>query len=960
MIKALKRVSFLLALCVLTATNSFAKIDPNVDYLVSHSQHFSIYHTKQQSQIAQKVANYAEAIYPQLQKKLNWTPTATTHIVLDDGNDFSNGFASVLRQNHVTLFLTPPLTINTLENTNNFLYSLIKHELTHTFHLEKNKGLPALLGKVIGRNLFAYPNHFTPSWIVEGLATHYETDHKQHIGRGASAAYDNLFRGEYLNGFKAFDQINLNIRTLPAGTTRYLYGVFFIEYLARTYGDKKITQWVENYSDNIIPFQIHSNAKDVFGKDLFALYDDFIKERTAFYKKQIKHLKQQPLSKTKRLSTQPIKPDFVVNNETIFAITQDYASANTLIQLDKQFNVKELMVLRGNAVLNQATQSHIIITKIEKCNEYTNYYDIYRYHIKNKSLTQITHCGRYPYAVELNNRQFIAVQLNNGVTRLQLLDNGGKLISEIKHTNNNARFGKIALNPNGQTIAVNIYQANTGWQIEQYHLARQQWSGALKNKHSNFYPAFSKAGDILYSANKNGVYNIYKSKKAQSHLLLGGLNPVAFNDGLLYSAFSKGKYFLTALPKTGKTVAYMDVGTHNCLEHYACDPLPIALPMYLSAKQATSNSLDGNTSTFKPFKNVPTTRLFKAKPYSAIESLTPYSWFPSIQSGAGLSQFGLTVNGADVLERHQYNATVKFDTKYKKLSGNLQYQLHQNWSFLLLRQLGEIAFNNNIYLRKQDVIGINYTLPKTQVESAHFWVLGGSYAQNNYQKTAASAPSLLSNNSKNIGLGYIISNAQNYLLAYNTSEGQTLRATVEYAKESFLTNPSIRLGLDWRYNIALNNQQVLSTRLVVASSENNNIYSLGGNASSSNFSVLNGGISEPLFNKTNFPLRGYANTGFGSALAVASLEWRIPLNRPETGLSILPVASLQNSYNLFVDVGTLYKSNATNNVKTGIGVELINKVALVYHVELSLRTGLAFGLNTGGDSQFYFALQQQF
>ena len=273
------------------AVSAFARINPSINYYTIKSDHFAIYHTVEQKQLAKEVAAIAEAIYPKLQKKLNWTPTETIHIVLDDGKDYSNGFARILGHNQINLFLTPPLTINTLENTNHYLYLLIEHELVHVFHLKKPKGNPAEGQKTPRRNV-GYHNFLNPLWIIEGLATHYETHKEENVGRGISATYQALFRAEYLNGFKPFDQINQNIRTLPAGTTRYLYGVFFIDYLAQTYSEDKITEWVENYSSYSIPFQINNNAQAVFGKDLFQLYDDFIVERSQFYKNQIAQIKK--------------------------------------------------------------------------------------------------------------------------------------------------------------------------------------------------------------------------------------------------------------------------------------------------------------------------------------------------------------------------------------------------------------------------------------------------------------------------------------------------------------------------------------------------------------------------------------------------------------------------------------------------------------------------------------------
>ena len=133
---------------------------------------------------------------------------------------------------------------------------------------------------------------------------------------------------------------------------------------------------------------------------------------------------------------------------------------------------------------------------------------------------------------------------------------------------------------------------------------------------------------------------------------------------------------------------------------------------------------------------------------------------------------------------------------------------------------------------------------------------------------------------------------------------------------------------------------MLASRLVIASSDNSQSYSLGGSASSAN-----GIVAEPIFDKTSYPLRGYKNTGFASNVFIGSLEWRIPINRPERSLWQLPIASMQNSYNLFIDVGSLSDTKQSFPLKTGIGAEIINDISLFYLLPVALRLGIAYGLN---------------
>ena len=280
--------------------------------------------------------------------------------------------------------------------------------------------------------------------------------------------------------------------------------------------------------------------------------------------------------------------------------------------------------------LNQATADHLIITQLDVCDQYSDHFGIYRYQLKTNKLEAITQCGRHPYAIELADKQFIAVQLNNGNTTLVKLNAKGEFKQTITHKDSNTRFGQLALSPNKKRLAVSTWHKQTGWGIEQYDLQTQQWLEPVNNPSAAFFPSYQSDNVLLSSANNTGTYNIYRNQKIISNVVVGASNPVAFNKQIFFTSYKNGLFFLTELQNTSQIIA----------------PLTIL-----------------NTE-FIPKKAIPTTTTSEAESYSPIKTLAPFLWGPFIKFGTDLTEFGAFTMGSDVLDRHQYIAAIMLESSY--------------------------------------------------------------------------------------------------------------------------------------------------------------------------------------------------------------------------------------------------------------------------------------------------------
>jgi len=218
----MKRWIYLFVVGFLLFNKNVYAVDPDLNWKTIESEHLYVHYAEANKAIAERALVIAEKAHLRLTKELNWYPLEKTHLVLSDETDQPNGFASPIFFNHTVIFLAPPTSVNTLEDFDDWLTTLIVHEYTHVIHLDKSAGSPETLRNYFGRLLFLFPNLFQPTWIIEGLATHKETDETRGVGRGQSAMFASMMREEVAKGLQPISHVNL-----PATLWRLLYEIYF-------------------------------------------------------------------------------------------------------------------------------------------------------------------------------------------------------------------------------------------------------------------------------------------------------------------------------------------------------------------------------------------------------------------------------------------------------------------------------------------------------------------------------------------------------------------------------------------------------------------------------------------------------------------------------------------------------------------------------------------------------------
>src|SRR5438128_4628085 len=244
------------ALCALSllAGRAEAQVDPSGRWRTLHTEHFRIHFRPAYRAVAEQEAREAERAYRLLAGELR-APRGVIDFVLGDDVDVANGATTVFPSNRVYLWLPPPVGDPGLERFDSWLRLVTVHELTHVFHLDRVRGAWGVLQRVFGRAPGLFPNAFQPSWVIEGLATYYESKFTNG-GRVRGSFHTQLLAADHAGGASRSPTNALLFTRWPDGLAPYAYGSRFFHYLAGAAGDSVVPRFVEATAGQPIPFRV--------------------------------------------------------------------------------------------------------------------------------------------------------------------------------------------------------------------------------------------------------------------------------------------------------------------------------------------------------------------------------------------------------------------------------------------------------------------------------------------------------------------------------------------------------------------------------------------------------------------------------------------------------------------------------------------------------------------------------
>ena len=272
--------------CLLAADPAAAQVPPDEAWRTVETEHFRVTFPEHLEALGRRAGDLAEQAHRELTTQFREGPSGRIDVVLTDHVDVSNGFARFWPSNRIVLFARPPADHLALAYFDDWLELLITHELAHVFHLDYGGTPGRIFRALFGRALtpLNFPGTVVPGWVVEGLATWYESA-LTGAGRVHGTFHEMVLRTAMLEGrFESIGQAGGNSPQWPGGIRRYAYGSLFFDYLLDKHGRDGMAAFVEAVARPLaqIPLpRLNAAGRRAFGVSLSSEWSAWTDEMRA-------------------------------------------------------------------------------------------------------------------------------------------------------------------------------------------------------------------------------------------------------------------------------------------------------------------------------------------------------------------------------------------------------------------------------------------------------------------------------------------------------------------------------------------------------------------------------------------------------------------------------------------------------------------------------------------------------
>lgn len=623
---------------------------PSLRWKTITTTHFFIHFHQGEEDLARRAAGYAEKAHERVVPMMGWKPHGRTNIVLTDHLDLANGSATTFPINLSVIYVTTPGAdpTSSIDYYDNWLNLVITHEYTHILHLDQARGFSAFMRKVLGRNpLVAFPNEFSPLWMIEGLATLSESENTS-TGRLKGTYVDMILRTAAIEHRWASESQASGLGPdWPTGGARYFYGSKFLSWLALTHGMDKLTGYVNEYSSNILPFRLNSTAKDVYGTSMKSLWRQWSNEQQAAYAADFERLTADGLTKPQRLTSLGYQTSYptISPDGTRVAYMHGGPYERPTLRIRDLASGRDIATQSTNDVSPvswSADGRSIAFADLEFAGSFALRSDLYVWDL-DRGTRRVTQAARVKDpSFTPDGRTLVAVAMNAGRNRLVAVDATNGAVRDLVIPDDDRQFGQPVVSHDGRVIAVAEWNGGRV-DIVLYDLDGRRLRNLTETlDHAiNATPAFSPDDStIWFSSDFTGISNLYAvptrggAIRRLTNVYGGALSPASINGSrFIYADYSS----------RGFDLASVDVDRE-----------------YPIAARKIPTSMTGPGIAAAGGGGVPP-EIAAATDYSPWRSLRPRWWYPIFTTqrinDRTLTELGAGTNGADVLGRHSYDAS---------------------------------------------------------------------------------------------------------------------------------------------------------------------------------------------------------------------------------------------------------------------------------------------------------------
>ena len=899
--------------------------DPSGTWRTLHTQHFRVHFRPDYRARAVVAAREAERAYVLLSGELH-PPRGIIDLTLSDDVDAANGFTTVFPSNRFTIFLVPPVTDPGLQNYDSWERLVIVHELTHVFHLDRSRGLWKTLQAVFGRAPGLFPNQYQPSWVIEGLATYYES----RFTTGGRA--DGTFHREIVAADAAASRARspwdaLYFSRWPDGLAPYAYGSRFWDYVSRTAGDSVVPHFIEATSGQLIPFRVGRQLRhagvpnaltDVWTRSVVAAAP----ERSGTRSQLIDG----------RLRFEPV-PRIAANGRSLAYVHDDWRGARRLRVIDPATGA----VLRSHRVNGQVSYDWLgdtlVVAQLDYTARWTVRSDLWRWS-PDGAWTRMTTAARL-------------MEPRTGGGQLSTLKlTAGRETPSAGAQANDATWGPAAPSPDGRWI---VAPRN-----ERGHWALVRWRAGAPESVEVLVQAASgsviadpvwSSDDVLFVMDAGGFPQLHRWRAGAgitqvTEEPLGARAPAPLPDG---------------------RVAFATLGNDGwelrAVAPLALPPRPVMLPAALD------------------FDSAPPVAM-RETGYASWGSLRPHFWIPlGLNAGQAGRFLGAATAGADAVGRYTYVVEALVSGSPARAQGyffllsqalgdpTLDFYVSNDWSLTGIDSTGHVVSSEH----REGSIGATML--------AHRWRsfvslrVAAEYEGRRYVSIPDTNLAAICNGcinrdrvggSATLALGSVVAAPLSVSLQDGASAALLYRRKEEQGTDRWLNEVRARGNLYARLGPKLGfAYPVFALRGAFGAMDGPipDHLSVGGVSSGG----VNFGFGQAGATFRTFPVRGYpADALRGRRAATLTAEYRMPVTLLGRLLGHLPFGADKLAFAVFGDVGDAWNVGEPARLHRlrSLGAELIGDMTVSYDLPLRVRLGIAQPAT--GHPQFYAAFAADF
>lgn len=977
-----------------------ARANPDLRLRTLETEHFSIHYYAGEEEVADRVGMLAERAYRKMTVLLAHEPYLKTHVMLVDDTDISNGFANALPYPQIRLFAAAPGSMSVLGTYDDWLDILVTHEFVHVVHIDTVHGLPRVINAILGFGVLGKvsgPNILQPRWIVEGLATMYESDLGS-AGRRRSALFDMFIRMAVLEGrFQGIDQTTNSAKVFPHGSSVYLYGLHLMHYLANRYGRDKLADLSHLYAGRIIPFGINRALEDVIGVGFDQIWSEYRKDTTRRFQSQARQIRSRGVRQGRRLTfstsdgssgSHTRYPVWSADDAYVYFYEDDGHNQSGVYRIPSngtpvreglgignegmQVGIENVIQVQDGTLASFVGASGDMVYDMLGTHDFRyRWSDLYRWHGGDpRSREQLTFGlrAREPH-VSPDGRTVAFVRNDTGQSRIAFLDLDTKDIVEVAPLDELQQVYNPRFSPDGRRVAYSMWRQGGYRDIYVYDRDTQATERITADRFFDQGPTWTPDGRyIVFTSDRTGVFNLhaYDTGSAEVHQVTnvfgGAFEPSLSHDGerIAYVGYAS----------TGFSVWVMEFDPERFLPAMPVqDPFPPA---------ANSTPELESTAGRRP-------TAVQSHRYRALQTFFPRTIFPTaleFESSEFLTSLGVVSEFADIAGLHSALISFAYLTDMQRAAGSLSYTFTR-----LLPDLN-LAFGRS-YREQGGFSRFTYDEPGSGDDSAE------PYLRRGYLERATSARARLSvpavrhprhsatatigyqfvryenvdaglevvdpnapaSNQPEVGdiaqvdLDMTYSSQQSFRYSYGVEVGRRISATMSIVDERLggdFGDLQIRGAYSEMIPMPWRGHQVLALRLSAGASarglRRRSAFFVGG------FSQQQDQIRTLLVRQPWFEggvLRGYPRSAFsGRYFTVLNAEYRVPVVDIDRGIGSLPVLFERVVLAGFSDWGRAWSGDFTVKDFVGsVGASVILGMRVGYGERISLILQYAHGLD---------------